>query len=161
MRAGSAWSRCAQAEADARRVEAGGGDGPGPAGVLIAAALVGIGTSVITPLGFTALAACTEPERLGASMGAAELGRELGDAGGPLLVGAMAVAAGPGAGFGALAALTALAAPIVRNRLPRDAGGESTPGTGRSANLGRELSPTATRSRGLGSVGECLKGRIR
>ncbi|MGK2238816.1 MAG: hypothetical protein ACI9JD_001364 [Rhodococcus sp. (in: high G+C Gram-positive bacteria)] len=38
-------------------------------------------------------------------MGAAELGRELGDAGGPLLVAGVAAAATLTAGFGALAAL--------------------------------------------------------
>jgi MFS family permease len=87
---------------------------PGLAGMLIAAVLIGIGTGVITPLGFAALAASTAPERLGSTMGAAELGRELGDAGGPLIVGAVALAAGLGAGFGVLAALTALAAPLTR-----------------------------------------------
>lgn len=101
---------------------------PGLAGVLIAAVLIGIGTGVITPLGFAALAASTAPQRLGATMGTAELGRELGDAGGPLLVGAVAVAAGLGAGFGALAALTALAVPLARNRRPRDAGGDNAQG---------------------------------
>jgi hypothetical protein len=43
-------------------------------------------------------------------MGAAEVGRELGDAGGPLLIGAIAVAATLGAGFLGLAALLAVAA---------------------------------------------------
>lgn len=93
---------------------------PGIAGMLVAAVLIGIGTGVITPLGFAALAASTEPERIGSTMGAAELGRELGDAGGPLLVGAIAVGAGLGAGFGALAALTALAAPFTRCSAPRE-----------------------------------------
>ncbi|MGW3291827.1 MFS transporter [Streptomyces sp. NPDC001002] len=63
---------------------------PGPAGVLAGAALIGIGTGLITPLGFAALAASAPAERLGQTMGAAELGRELGDAGGPLLVAAVA-----------------------------------------------------------------------
>ena len=53
-------------------------------------ALIGAGTGLITPLGFAALAASTPPERLGQTMGAAELGRELGDAGGPLLVAGVA-----------------------------------------------------------------------
>jgi MFS family permease len=92
---------------------------PGIAGMLIAAVLIGIGTGVITPLGFAALAASAEPERIGATMGAAELGRELGDAGGPLLVGALAVGVGLGAGFGALAVLTALAAPFTRRTASR------------------------------------------
>ncbi|MEU4194233.1 MFS transporter [Kribbella sp. NPDC026611] len=81
---------------------------PGVASLLIAAALIGAGTGVITPLGFAALAASTPPERLGQTMGTAELGRELGDAGGPLLVAAVATAAVLDAGYLALAALLAL-----------------------------------------------------
>ncbi|MCK2216925.1 MFS transporter [Actinomadura sp. ATCC 31491] len=81
----------------------------GVAGMLGAAVLIGTGTGLITPLGFAALAASTPPERIGQTMGAAELGREAGDAGGPLLVAAVATAAGPAAGFAALAALLALA----------------------------------------------------
>ncbi|MFF4019072.1 MFS transporter [Streptomyces sp. NPDC001843] len=81
---------------------------PGPAGVLLAAALIGVGTGLITPLGFAALASATPPERLGQTMGAAELGRELGDAGGPLLVAAVASAATLTYGYGALAAVLAL-----------------------------------------------------
>lgn len=91
---------------------------PGITGMLVAAVLIGIGTGVITPLGFAALAATAEPERIGATMGAAELGRELGDAGGPLLVGAVAVGVGLGAGFAALAVLTALATLFTRRTAP-------------------------------------------
>ncbi|MGR6919761.1 MFS transporter [[Actinomadura] parvosata] len=80
---------------------------PGLPGVLLAAALIGAGTGLITPLGFAALAAVTPPERLGQTMGSAELGRELGDAGGPLLVGAIAAAATLTHGYAALAALLA------------------------------------------------------
>lgn len=61
--------------------------------LVIAAALVGIGVGVITPLGFARLAATTPPNRMGRTMGSAELGREIGDAGGPILVGAVAAAA--------------------------------------------------------------------
>jgi len=83
---------------------------PGLTGILLAAALVGAGTGLITPLGFAALAASTPEERLGQTMGAAELGRELGDAGGPLLVAFVATGAGLGWGFGLLAvAVLALA----------------------------------------------------
>jgi MFS family permease len=63
---------------------------PGLTGVLLGAALIGAGVGLITPLGFAALAASTPSERLGQTMGAAELGRELGDAGGPLFVAAVA-----------------------------------------------------------------------
>ncbi|MEV6841437.1 hypothetical protein AB0N17_44495 [Streptomyces sp. NPDC051133] len=43
--------------------------------------LIGVGTGLITPLGFAALASSTPSEWLGQSLGAAEFG----DAGGPLL----------------------------------------------------------------------------
>lgn len=80
---------------------------PGLTGVLLAAALTGIGTGLITPLGFAALASATPRERLGQTMGAAELGRELGDAGGPLLVATIASTATLTYGYGSLAALLA------------------------------------------------------
>jgi predicted MFS family arabinose efflux permease len=83
---------------------------PGLSGVLIGAGLIGAGTGLITPLAFAALAANTPAERLGQTMGAAELGRELGDAGGPLLVAAVASLATLDAGFAVLAALIGLGA---------------------------------------------------
>jgi hypothetical protein len=61
----------------------------------------------VTPLGFAHLAATTPKERLGQTLGSGEVGRELGDAGGPLLVGALATATTLGAGFLGLAALLA------------------------------------------------------
>ena len=82
-------------------------------GLLGAAVLIGAGTGLITPLAFAALAAGSPPERLGQTMGAAEIGRELGDAGGPLLVGALATAAGLATGFLGLAAALALTAAAV------------------------------------------------
>jgi MFS transporter, DHA1 family, tetracycline resistance protein len=66
----------------------------GPAALVLAAVAIGAGTGIVTPLGFAALAAAAPPGRLGQTMGAAEVGRELGDAGGPLLVGAIATPAG-------------------------------------------------------------------
>ncbi|MFE3852355.1 MFS transporter [Streptomyces griseorubiginosus] len=91
---------------------------PGLTGVLCAAALIGAGTGLITPLGFAALASSTPPERLGQTMGSAELGRELGDAGGPLLVAAVATATTLTYGYAALAVLLAAApvAVLVRRR---------------------------------------------
>ncbi|MDT7702335.1 MAG: hypothetical protein QOJ30_4660, partial [Pseudonocardiales bacterium] len=77
-------------------------------GLLIAAVVIGLGTGLITPLAFTALAAASPPERLGQTMGSAEIGRELGDAGGPLLVGALGAAFGLASGLGGLAALLGL-----------------------------------------------------
>lgn len=76
---------------------------PGWAGLLIAAVLMGTGTGVITPVAFASLVASTDAARLGQTMGTAELGRELGDTAGPLLVGAVATAASLTTGFGALA----------------------------------------------------------
>ncbi|GAA2805543.1 hypothetical protein GCM10010522_24050 [Kribbella solani] len=81
---------------------------PGVVFLLIAAALIGAGTGIITPLGFAALAASTPPERLGQTMGTAELGRELGDSGGPLLVAAVATATALDTGYLILAALLVL-----------------------------------------------------
>ncbi|MFG2125830.1 MFS transporter [Streptomyces sp. NPDC048710] len=78
---------------------------PGLTGILVGATLIGLGTGLITPLGFAALASSTPRERLGQTMGAAELGRELGDAGGPVLVAAVASGASLPYGFGALGIL--------------------------------------------------------
>jgi MFS family permease len=85
---------------------------PGIGGLLAAAVAIGAGTGVITPVAFAALAGATPAERLGQTMGTAEMGRELGDAGGPLAVGAIAVGAGLAAGFGALALLLAALAAL-------------------------------------------------
>jgi MFS transporter, DHA1 family, tetracycline resistance protein len=76
----------------------------GPAGLALAAVAIGAGTGIVTPLGFAALAAAAPPGRLGQTMGAAEVGRELGDAGGPLLVGAIAAPGGLVVGLLGLAA---------------------------------------------------------
>ncbi|GAC1319408.1 MAG: hypothetical protein NVSMB12_18690 [Acidimicrobiales bacterium] len=78
----------------------------GPVGLCVAAVAIGCGVGVSTPIGFALLAASAPEGRMGQTMGAGEVGRELGDAGGPLLVGAVA-AAGLGAGFTALAVVLA------------------------------------------------------
>lgn len=82
----------------------------GVAVILVAAVLVGIAVGVATPLAYAHLSAVTPHERMGRTMGNAELGRELGDAGGPLLVGAVGTAASLAAGLGALAVVTAAVA---------------------------------------------------
>ena len=89
---------------------------PGIVWLVVAAVLVGVGTGLATPIAFAHLAASTPTERLGQTMGAAEVGREVGDAGGPLLVGAIAAAAGALVfGLTGLAvALVALAAAVAR-----------------------------------------------
>lgn len=90
--------------------------------VYVAALLVGGGIGLSTPLAFAHLADATPPERMGRTMGSAELGRELGDAGGPLLVGAVAAGAGIGWGLGALAAVVAALAAAAPKKasLPRN-----------------------------------------
>jgi MFS transporter, DHA1 family, tetracycline resistance protein len=67
---------------------------PGIPGLVAAALLIGLGVGVVTPIGFAHLASTAPADRLGQTMGSAEVGRELGDAGGPLLVGGLAVAVG-------------------------------------------------------------------
>lgn len=78
---------------------------PTPPILFLSALVIGTGIGVATPLAFAKLAATTPPERMGRTMGNAELGREVGDAGGPLLVGAIASAGGLAIGFGTLAIL--------------------------------------------------------
>lgn len=78
-----------------------------PLALIATAVLVGAGVGAATPVAFSHLAASTPPERMGRTMGSAELGRELGDAGGPLVAGAVASATVPGVGLGVVAALTA------------------------------------------------------
>lgn len=96
---------------------------PGVLTIFVAAALIGTGIGVATPLGFAHLADTTPPERMGRTMGSAELGRELGDAGGPLLVGAIATATALPFGLGALAVLVAAAS------IPRLPPAEAAPAT--------------------------------
>lgn len=76
---------------------------PGLAGLLCAALVIGVGCAVITPLAFTMLARTTPAERLGQTMGAAEVGRESGDAAGPLIVASVAAAYTVPLGFVGLA----------------------------------------------------------
>jgi MFS family permease len=85
---------------------------PGLVGLLAGGISIGLGAGIATPLGFAVLATSAPAERLGETMGAAEVGRELGDAGGPLLVGAIAAASTLSIGlFGAALFLAALIGP--------------------------------------------------
>jgi MFS transporter, DHA1 family, tetracycline resistance protein len=84
---------------------------PAVAGLAVAAVLVGCGVGVVTPLGFAELARSTPEGQAGTTMGAAEVGRELGDAGGPLLVGAVGALALSG-GFIALGFMLAFSAAV-------------------------------------------------
>lgn len=76
----------------------------GPVGLYLAAVLIGGGIGLVTPFAFAALADSTPPERMGRTMGSAELGRELGDSAGPLVVGGVATIATLPIGLAALAA---------------------------------------------------------
>lgn len=71
-----------------------------------AAAAIGVMTGTVTPLAFAHLAAGTPDERMGRTMGSAEVGREIGDAGGPLLIGAVATAGTLPIALGVLAAIS-------------------------------------------------------
>jgi MFS family permease len=80
---------------------------PAPVSLYLAAFAIGAGIGAATPLAFAHLSATSPPEHMGRTMGNAELGRELGDAGGPLLVGALASAATLATGLGVLSVITA------------------------------------------------------
>jgi MFS transporter, DHA1 family, tetracycline resistance protein len=90
-------------------------------GLIAGAILIGAGVAIATPAGFARVAASSPAGQLGRTMGAAEAGRELGDAGGPVLVGAFGLISLT-VGLGALAATlllcAALAAPRNRTSAP-------------------------------------------
>jgi MFS family permease len=90
---------------------------PGALGLSLAAVAVGAGVGVATPLGFASLADAAPAGRLGQTMGAGEVGRELGDAGGPLLVGALSALGLPAALAGLAVALALAAALAERLRI--------------------------------------------
>lgn len=81
---------------------------PTPVMLYVAAVVVGCGIGITTPLGFAHLASTTPSARIGRTMGAAEIGREVGDAGGPMLVGAIAACVSLAAGLGALGLVVAI-----------------------------------------------------
>ena len=96
------------------------------AGLIAGAILIGAGVATATPAGFARLAASTPTGQLGRTMGTAEAGRELGDAGGPVLVGAfglISLTAGLGALAAALLLCAALAAPRNRTSAPNPLAG--------------------------------------
>jgi MFS family permease len=95
---------------------------PGLAGLLPAALLAGAGIGAATPLAFAALAAAAPSGRLGQTMGAAEVGRELGDAGGPLIVAAAASVATLPGGLFVLAGLLAATGGVIASPGRRRAG---------------------------------------
>ena len=98
-----------------------------PLAMAITAIAIGAGVAAVTPLGFARLAATVPADQLGQTMGAGEVGRELGDAGGPALVGAFGTF-GLGAGFAAIAAalLACAALALPRGASPKDALAEAS-----------------------------------
>jgi MFS family permease len=108
---------------------------PGIVLLYVAAVLIGAGIGVVGPFGFASLADSTPAERMGRTMGTAEVGRELGDSAGPLLVGSIATATSLPIGLAALGAATLISAALVavdraRPAAPRGEGaaGASSPG---------------------------------
>jgi MFS family permease len=90
---------------------------PGVLGLLIGGITIGVGAGMVTPLGFAALASTTPNERMGETMGSAEVGRELGDVGGPILVAVIATTATLSTGLIGLAlalAATAVTVTVMR-----------------------------------------------
>jgi MFS transporter, DHA1 family, tetracycline resistance protein len=85
----------------------------------VVAGIFGAGNGATTTLALADLAANAQSGRMGSTMGTAELGRELGDAGGPLLVGAVAAATSVAVGLGALGQVAALSAAFVGIAFPR------------------------------------------
>lgn len=90
---------------------------PSVPALFVAALLAGAGVATLTPVAFAHLAGSTPPDRLGRTMGSAELGRETGDAVGPLVVGGVGSALALPFGFAAFA-LVALLGTVAAARLP-------------------------------------------
>ncbi|MGO3342402.1 MAG: MFS transporter [Glutamicibacter arilaitensis] len=85
---------------------------PSTSALFACAVLAGLGIGIATPLGCAHLAASTAPERMGRTMGSAVLGREMGDAGSPLLVGSIAAAASLATGLWVLSVLVVVIAAL-------------------------------------------------
>jgi MFS family permease len=102
----------------------------GAVGLGVGAAVVGAGVGLVTPLGFAMVAGSAPEGRMGQTMGAAEVGRELGDAGGPMLVGIVGTASLV-TGIGTLAGVLAVAAVAIAVTASTDSG----PDEGRSTRV--------------------------
>ena len=92
---------------------------PNPIALYGVALFLGVGIGITTTLGFAQLAASTPVDRMGRTMGTAELGREIGDAGGPLVIGAVAVGAGLSAGLLVFAVIAAASGAIIAALAPK------------------------------------------
>ena len=113
---------------------------PDVPGIAIAAILIGAGVAITTPIGFANLAAAAPAGRMGQTMGAGEVGRELGDAGGPILVGAISPA-GLATGLIALAGAISLGALTAWRRARPD------PASALTDALEADISPSRALSR--------------
>ena len=83
--------------------------------LLLAAASVafGAGLAALTTVSYAIVAERVREAELGTAMGVADTVREIGDAGGPVLFGALATGGGLALGFWGLAALAGLVLPVV------------------------------------------------
>lgn len=90
-----------------------------PAGMLLGAALLGLGVSFSTPAFFSAIFATASPSQRGAASGTASATLDVGLGGGPIVLGLVAVGLGIPAALGA-AALVALAGCAWTLALARD-----------------------------------------
>ena len=90
-------------------------------GVLVGAAVLGVGTALLTPAVFVAIFAVVPDSERGSAAGTASVFIDLGLGGGPMIVGFVAAAGGISAGFLAAAALATGGAALLAAR-PRAAG---------------------------------------
>lgn len=80
---------------------------PGPSGLVLGAAVLGLGVAFSTPAFFSAIFATAEPGQRGAAAGTASVCVDLGIGGGPMVAGVIAGAGGLSAAFAAAAVAAA------------------------------------------------------
>jgi hypothetical protein len=102
--------------------------------------MIGADVAISTPIGFATLAAAAPAGHIGQTMGAGEVGRELADAGGPILVGAFSPA-------GLATGLIALAATISLGALTTWRRARPQPASALTAGLEPDISPPRALSR--------------
>jgi MFS family permease len=94
---------------------------PSPAGMLVGAAVLGVGVAFLTPAIFAAIFRIVPAHERGAAAGTATIFIDLGIGGGPLVLGLLAAEVGIPLAFAGAAALTAAAMPLLlrsANRQP-------------------------------------------
>jgi len=82
--------------------------------IALVSATFGAGLAALTTVSYAIVADRVDQAELGTAMGVADTVREIGDAGGPVLFGALATAGGLAAGFWGLAILAAAVIPGVQ-----------------------------------------------